>query len=67
MICNPVSAATSMFLSLGLWLTLTFVVPTGLIQTAQQDAPTPSRLQSIVAIREAQHEAENNEQALAES
>ncbi|MCD2514285.1 DUF3526 domain-containing protein [Comamonas endophytica] len=63
----PVSGASSMLLALGLWLALTFAVPAALVLAAERAAPMPSRLQSIIAIREAQHGSEDNEQALAEA
>lgn len=65
--CIPVSGATAMLAGLGLWLALTFAAPAALVLIAQQQAPTPSRLQSIVAIRAAQHESEDHEQALAQA
>ena len=63
----PGSGAAAMLAALGLWLALTFAVPAGLLLLAQQQAPTPSRLQSIVAIRAAQHDSEDHEQALAQA
>ncbi len=63
--CLPVAGVTAMLAALGLWLALTFAVPAALLLIAQQQAPTPSRLQSIVAIRAAQHDSEDHEQALA--
>lgn len=65
--CLPVSGATSILLALGIWLTLTFAVPAGITLAANNKAPTPSRLKSIVAIRDAQHDSEDNEQALAKA
>lgn len=65
--CLPVSGPTAMLAALGLWLALTFAVPAALLLIAQQQAPTPSRLQSIVAIRAAQHDSEDHEQALAQA
>ncbi len=64
--CLPGSGATAMLAALGLWLALTFAVPAGLLLLAERQAPTPSRLQSIVAIRAAQHDSEDREQALAQ-
>lgn len=58
----PISGATSTLAALGVWLTLTFVVPAGLVAVANSDSPTPSRLKSIVTIRDAQHESEDHEQ-----
>lgn len=63
----PGSGAAAMLAALGLWLALTFAVPAGLLLQAQQQAPTPSRLQSIVSIRAAQHDSEDHEQALAQA
>lgn len=63
----PGSGATAMLAALGLWLALTFALPAGLLLAAQQQAPTPSRLQSIVSIRAAQHDSEDHEQALAQA
>ena len=63
----PITGATSMLVALGLWLALTFAVPAGLVLQAQQAAPLPSRLAFVVALRDAQHQAEDNEQALAEA
>lgn len=63
----PLSGATSMLVALGIWLVLTFALPAGIVMLAHREAPTPSRLQSIIAIREAQHESEENEQALAKA
>jgi ABC-2 type transport system permease protein len=63
----PMSGATSMLAALGIWVTLTFAAPAGLSMTAQQQTPTPSRLTSIVALRAAQHDSEDNEQELAEA
>lgn len=65
--CAPISGAASMLAALGIWLVLSFVVPAGLVLAAQQAAPLPSRLASIVAIRAAQHDAEDHEQALAQA
>jgi len=65
--CVPVSAAASMLAALGLWLALTFALPAGLVLLAQHAAPLPSRLESIVAIRAAQHASEDHEQALAQA
>ncbi|WP_080747450.1 DUF3526 domain-containing protein [Comamonas thiooxydans] len=65
--CLPMSGATSMLLALGIWLTLTFAVPAGITLAANNKAPTPSRLKSIVAIRDAQNDSEDNEQALAKA
>ena len=63
----PITGVTSMLVALGLWLALTFAVPAGLVLQAQQAAPLPSRLAFVVALRDAQHQAEDNEQALAEA
>ena len=63
----PVSGATSILAALGLWLALTFAVPAGLVLLAQKNAPLPSRLSAVVTLRDAQHQAEDNEQALAEA
>lgn len=64
--CAPISGAASMLAALGIWLALTFALPAGLALLAQQQAPLPSRLEFIVALRAAQHDAEDNEQALAQ-
>lgn len=65
--CMPISGATSMLAALVVWLGLTFAVPAGLAMVANQEAPTPSRMQSIIALRDAQHDSEDNEQGLAEA
>jgi ABC-2 type transport system permease protein len=65
--CLPISSAASLLAALGLWLALTFAVPAGLALHAQKATPMPSRLAFIVALRAAQHQAEDNEQALAEA
>ncbi|OWQ48262.1 hypothetical protein CDL60_06710 [Roseateles noduli] len=61
----PLSGPAAMLAALGLWLTLTFVVPAGLIWGAQREAPMPSRLAAIVQIRQAQQDSEVHEDALA--
>lgn len=61
----PVSGGTSLLVSLGLWLALTFAVPGALARLAQQAAPMPSRLGFIVTMRAAQQHAEDHEEALA--
>ncbi|MET1114334.1 MAG: DUF3526 domain-containing protein, partial [Comamonas sp.] len=63
----PISWAASMLAALALWLALTFALPAALVLAAQKAAPMPSRLESIVAIRAAQHESEDNEQELAQA
>lgn len=63
----PISAATSFLAALGMWLALTFALPAGIVMAAHRQAPTPSRLNSIIAIRDAQHESEEHEQALAQA
>lgn len=63
----PISGAASMLAGLGVWLALTFAAPAGLVMMAEKESPMPSRLKSIVALRDAQHESEDNEQALAEA
>lgn len=63
----PISGAASKLAGLGVWLALTFAVPAGLVMMAENESPMPSRLKSIVALRDAQHESEDNEQALAEA
>lgn len=63
----PISGAASMLAGLGVWLTLTFAAPAGLVMMAEKESPMPSRLKSIVALRDAQHKSEDNEQALAEA
>lgn len=63
----PISAGASLLAALGIWLALSFALPAGLVWTAQQAAPLPSRLASIVAIRAAQHDGEDHEQALAQA
>lgn len=65
--CAPVSGAVAMLAALGLWVALSFGVPAGLAMAAHAQAPLPSRLVSIVAIRDAQHASEDNEQGLAEA
>ncbi len=64
--CLPVSGAGAMLAALGLWLALSFAVPAALLLIAQQQAPTPSRLESVIDIRAAQHDSEDHEQALAQ-
>lgn len=63
----PLNGAACMLAALGLWLVSTFAVPAALVVGAQKAAPMPSRLAAVVALRNAQHEAEDNEQALAEA
>lgn len=65
--CLPISAAAALLAALGLWLALTFVAPAALVLAARHEAPMPSRLQSIVALRAAQHDSEDHEQALAQA
>lgn len=65
--CLRLSGAATMLVALGLWLALTFAVPAALVLAAQTAAPMPSRLAAVVALRDAQHQAEDNEQALAEA
>lgn len=60
-------SAASLLAGFGVWLALTFAVPGALVIAAQHAAPMPSRLQSIVAIRAAQHASEDREQALAQA
>lgn len=54
----PVSSAAAMLTSLTLWLLLTFAVPAALQAVASTRYPMPSRLASIVDLRQAQQEAE---------
>lgn len=61
----PWSGPASMLTGLALWLGLTFAVPAALVEYARRQAPMPSRLASIVEIREAQLDAEDREDALA--
>lgn len=61
----PVSMATAMLGALGLWLVLTFVVPSALVWAAQREAPMPSRLAAIVQVRAAQQHAEDHEADIA--
>lgn len=63
----PISGAASMLTALGIWLGLTFVVPAAMVQAAQIHSPMPSRLSSIVKIRDAQQESETHEQELAQN
>ncbi len=63
--CVPVSAATALLASLGLWLASTFAVPAVLAALAGARAPVPSRLAAVVEIRAAQQHAEDHEAALA--
>jgi ABC-2 type transport system permease protein len=63
--CLPVSAAAATLTAMALWLLLTFAVPTGLAWAAERAAPMPSRLASIVQIREAQQHSEEHEAELA--
>lgn len=65
--CAPISGAASMLAALGIWLALTFALPAGLVLLAQKQAPLPSRLEFIVALRAAQHAAEDHEQQLAQA
>lgn len=64
--CAPISSAASMLAALGIWLALTFVAPAAIVQGAQMHSPMPSRLSSIVKIREAQQDSEAHEQELAQ-
>ncbi len=61
----PFSGAAALLSALGLWLVLTFAVPAGLVWHAQREAPMPSRLAAIVAIRQAQQHSDVNEAELA--
>lgn len=61
----PISGATALLSALGLWLALTFAVPAALVWAAQREAPMPSRLTAILAIRDAQQHHEAHEDALA--
>ncbi len=61
----PISGPSAMLAALGAWLVLTFAVPAGLTSIAQRDAPMPSRLAAIIAMRDAQQDSEVREQALA--
>lgn len=61
----PVSSAMALLAALGLWLLLTFIVPAALVWAAQREAPMPSRLAAIVAIRQAQQHSEDHEAELA--
>ncbi|MCS4292563.1 ABC-2 type transport system permease protein [Comamonas sp. BIGb0152] len=63
----PISGAASMLSALGIWLALTFVVPAAIVQGAQMHSPMPSRLSSIVKIRDVQQESEAHEQELAQT
>jgi len=62
----PISGPASLLAALGIWLALTFVVPAAIVQSAQMQSPMPSRLSSIVKIRDAQQESEEHEQELTE-
>jgi ABC-2 type transport system permease protein len=59
------SSAMALLAALGLWLLLTFIVPAALVWAAQREAPMPSRLAAIVAIRDAQQHSEDHEAQLA--
>lgn len=60
----PMSGATTLLAALGLWLLLTFAVPSALAWHAERAAPLPSRLAAIVAIRQAQQHGESHEDAV---
>lgn len=54
----PISLAGSATAALGAWLLLTFVVPSLVGQAAAATHPMPSRLETLVTIREIQQETE---------
>lgn len=54
----PISSAAALLTGLTAWLLLTFAVPAGLEAMAAARHPMPSRLASIVELRQAQQDAE---------
>ncbi|WP_295851411.1 DUF3526 domain-containing protein [uncultured Xylophilus sp.] len=60
----PVSAGAATMAGLGLWLALCFAAPPLLAAVAERQAPMPSRLEAVVALRAARQRAEDDEAAL---
>lgn len=60
----PVSLAGSATAALGVWLLLTFVVPSLVGQAAAATHPIPSRLETLVTVREIQQETEQRDAEL---
>lgn len=60
----PVSAGAAMLAGLGLWLATTFAVPAALAAAVDRVALMPSRLAALIAVREAQQQAEAQADAL---
>jgi ABC-2 type transport system permease protein len=63
----PVSSGAAMTGALGLWLSITFVVPAALAWAAERVAPMPSRLAAIVELRTVQQDTEEQESTLFEA